>query len=537
MRIALVHPPPRSEFDRHWARFPALGIAYVASSLRAAGHEIRLLDGKLDYLTVDDIVASVRDNPPDLVGLTCMTVEYPRAVEIARRIKLRRADLPVVVGGAHVNAVGRQALVEGDAFDYACIGEGEYLACELAEALENGTDPAGIPGLVSRRGREIVTAPPRPPPENYDLLPFPAWDLFRPVKTLPLLTHRGCPFQCVFCGHNSGFKPRYRTPANVLDEVEAILARYGPERIRIEDETFGLHMGRTKAILEGIISRDLHRRVRFSAQTRVDRVDDEFMRLLKTANFEVLELGVESGNPDMLLSIQKGITLDQVEHAVALARQKGLRVWCKFILGHPHETHETVRDTMNFIAKINPDQLSVSIMTPFPGTPIHEMALRGEGGYRMLAGGWEDFDKYSSGVLELETISLGQLKRYQIACYLNLYVRNRRFAELVRLIVSHRAVGVEMLRSAAGRTAREVLSRAAGRRAISAAPVTAARAANPPGPRDHRPTPVLHPAFGSFRATPASRTARGDRARRAREDRELPISAQPAAGATQRSKD
>ena len=132
----------------------------------------------------------------------------------------------------------------------------------------------------------------------------------------------------------------------------------------------------------------------------------------------------------MLLETQKGITLDQVEHAVALARANGLRVWSKFILGHPHETRETVRDTMRFIAKTNPDKLSVSIMTPFPGTPIHEMALRGEGGYRLLSGGWEDFDKYSSGVLELETISLGQLKRYQIACYVNLYARNRRFAEL-----------------------------------------------------------------------------------------------------------
>jgi anaerobic magnesium-protoporphyrin IX monomethyl ester cyclase len=455
MRIALVHPPPRSEFDKHWARFPALGIAYIASSLRAAGHEIELLDGKLDNLTIEEIVSRVRDRPPDLVGITCMTVEYPRAVEIASRIKDDRAELPIMVGGAHVNAVGRQALEEGDGFDYACVGEGEHLACELAEALERSTDPSSIPGLVSRQGGELVTAPLRPPPDDYDLLPFPAWDLFRRVDTLPLITHRGCPFKCVFCSHNSGFKPRYRTPANVLDEVEQILDRYRPERIRIEDETFGLHMGRTKAILEEIISRGFHQGVRFSAQTRVDRVDEEFIRLLKTANFETLELGVETGNPDMLREIKKGITLEQVEHAVGLAKANGLRVWCKFILGHPHETQATIRDTINFIAKINPHQLSVSIMTPFPGTPIHEMAVRGEGGYRLLSGGWEDFDKYSSGVLELETVSLGRLKRYQIECYINLYVRNRRFRELGRLAVANRAVGWEMLSSAIGRTALE----------------------------------------------------------------------------------
>ena len=464
MRIALVQPPPRSEFDRHWARFPALGIAYVASSLRAAGHEIEMLDGKLAHLTVDDIVAKVRGGRPDLVGITCMTVEYPRAVEIARRIKHDRADVPVVVGGAHVNAVGRQALEEGEGFDYACVGEGEHLACELAEALERDVEPSAIPGLVSRCGDDLVAAGPRPPPDDYDALPFPAWDLFHPIDTLPLITHRGCPFKCVFCSHNSGFKPRYRTPANVLDEVEQVLERYGPTRIRVEDETFGLHMGRTKAILEGIILRGFHRRAQFSAQTRVDRVDDEFVRLLKTANFETLELGVESGNADVLLSSKKGITLEQVEHAVALAKSNGLRVWCKFILGHPNETHATIRDTIDFIAKINPHKLSVSIMTPFPGTPIHEMALRGEGGYRLLSGGWEDFDKYSSGVLELETVSLGQLKRYQIGCYANLYIRNRRFGELSRLVAANRAVGWEMLRSATGRTALEAIRRVGLRR-------------------------------------------------------------------------
>jgi hypothetical protein len=99
-------------------------------------------------------------------------------------------------------------------------------------------------------------------------------------------------------------------------------------------------------------------------------------------------------------------------------------------------------------------------MTPFPGTPIHEMALRGEGGYRLLSGGWEDFDKYSSGVLELEGLSLGRLKRYQLACYVNLYVRNRRFRELAQLVVSHRAVAWELLRSAVGRTALESVGRA-----------------------------------------------------------------------------
>jgi hypothetical protein len=114
------------------------------------------------------------------------------------------------------------------------------------------------------------------------------------------------------------------------------------------------------------------------------------------------------------------------------------------------------------------------------------MALRGEGGYRMLSGGWEDFDKYSSGVLELETVSLGQLKRYQIGCYINLYVRNRRFVELGRLAVSHRAVGWEMLRSAIGRTAVESRQRL-GHRANGHRPVAVTASPRPSPTQAERP--------------------------------------------------
>jgi anaerobic magnesium-protoporphyrin IX monomethyl ester cyclase len=458
VKIVLVHPPPRSEFDRHWARFPVLGLAYVAASLLRAGHEVVLLDGKLGGLTVGDIRRRVREERPDLVGITCMTVEFPVAVEIARAIKADAA-VPIVVGGAHINAVGKDALAECEAFDFACVGEGEHLIGELATALHEPRSFPAIPGLVFRRHGLVVANAARPYPRDYDELAFPAWHLFALGEQVPLLTHRGCPFQCNFCGHNSGFRPRYRSVGNVLAEIEELVERYRPEVIRFEDETFGLQVGRTKALLSGIIERGLHRKVRFSAQTRVDRIDSEFVGLLRAARFETLELGVESGNPRILAATRKGITLEQVEAAVALAREHHLLVWCKFILGHPHETADDIRDTLAFIARINPDRLSVAIMTPFPGTPIHDMVRRGEGGYRLLAHGWQDFDKYSAGALELETVSLGRLKFFQLWAYLNLYLRNRRFGELARMVWDHRAMAQEMAWSMVARNTRELVAR------------------------------------------------------------------------------
>ena len=466
MRVSLVHPPPASEFDKHWARFPVLGLAYLAASLRRGGHDVTLLDGKLAALTVEEICDHIVRDRPDLVAITCMTVEYPMAARIATQVKARYG-VPIVVGGAHVNAVTTQALAECEHFDYGCVGEGEYLINELIEGLE-GTRPLDeIGGLLHRRDGQPVFNGTRPYPKNYDDLPFPAWDLFKLGNQVPILTHRGCPFKCNFCGHNSGFIARFRTPANVIAEIGEIVERYRPEVIRFEDETFGLNMRRTKEILGGILERGYHRRTRFSAQTRVDRIDAEFIALMKEANFETLELGVESGNPIILKATQKSITLEQVEHAVALAKAARLKVWCKFILGHPHEDIDTVRDTVDFIAKINPDLLSVAVMTPFPGTPIHEMAVRGEGGYRLMQKGWGSYDKYSSGVLELDDLSLSQLKFYQMWCYANLYIKNGRLAELGKLVVSHRALAAEMAWGFVRQRSTEWKARLRGRPAVA----------------------------------------------------------------------
>jgi radical SAM superfamily enzyme YgiQ (UPF0313 family) len=377
-----------------------------------------------------------------------MTVEYPLAARIAAAVRARSA-VPIVMGGAHVNAVRESLLEECEAADFACIGEGEHLAVELAAAIASHGDLSKIPGLAWRRDGRVVRNPARVYHDDYDALPFPAWDLFETRTEIPLLTHRGCPFECNFCAHNSGFKPRYRSAENVLAEIEYVIDRFHPRNIRIEDETFGLNMPRTRKILEGVEQRGLARRVSFSAQTRVDRVDRDFIALLKRCNFAWLEIGVESGSPEILQRMGKGITLDQVARAIEFAKAEKLKIWTKFILGHPYETRENMMETARFIARVNPDRLSVAIMTPYPGTPIFDMAIRGEGNYRMLSDDWGAFDRFSNGALELEDVPLSQIKLMQLYCYLNLYFRNGRVIDFSVLAARHFVLVLAMLRGVA----------------------------------------------------------------------------------------
>ena len=447
MKIILINPPTTSEFEKHWAGFPILGLAYIASSIRKFGHEVILLDGKLDNLNSEQILETIIDCKPDLIGITCMTVEFPTIVKLSTMIK-KSINIPIIVGGAHINSIEEKAMEECEYIDFLSIGEGEYLIGELLNQLGGERDYSDIKGLVYRvNNKEFIKNLPRPYPKDYDLLPFPAWDLFNTGEQIPILTHRGCPFHCTFCSHNSGFKTRFRTPENVIAEIKNTIDNYNPKVIRFEDETFGLDIKRTTTIINGILDQGLHKKVSFSAQTRVDRISEEFIILMKKANFETLEMGVESGNEEILLKIKKQITLEQVRTAVALAKKHKLKVWTKFILGHPEETKETIRDTINFITELNPEQLSVAIMTPYPGTPIYELAAKGEGGYKLLVDDWSNYDKYSSGVLELKDVSITQLKIYQLLAYANLYLKNYRFMDAFHLVKNHFSMAVFMVMS------------------------------------------------------------------------------------------
>ena len=143
MKVALINPPPASTYDEHWARFPVLGVAYLAASLKAAGHDVLLLDGKLGRLSAAEIVERTLSYAPELVGITCMTVEFPMLATIATAIK-SRSGVPVIAGGAHINAVRSLALEECESIDFGCVGEGEYLITEIAERFEPEPIPAAL---------------------------------------------------------------------------------------------------------------------------------------------------------------------------------------------------------------------------------------------------------------------------------------------------------------------------------------------------------------------------------------------------------
>ena len=149
-------------------------------------------------------------------------------------------------------------------------------------------------------------------------------------------------------------------------------------------------------------------------------------------------MGVESGDNGILKAIGKGITVEQVKRAVRIIKKAGISLSTYFILGHPNETEQTLRKTVDLAAELNTNTIAVGLMVAYPGTRVFDMALRGEGGYRLLTQDWSEYDKYFARSLEIEGLPYKELVRWQRRTLISLYLRNFRFLDALRYVLQRR---------------------------------------------------------------------------------------------------
>jgi anaerobic magnesium-protoporphyrin IX monomethyl ester cyclase len=362
--VLLVYPyfdPPR---NRSIFRFPPLGPAYVAASLRAAGHEVTLLD--CTFLSREEALDRVRTAGVDVVGVYIMMTMRRDALELARA---SRGRCRLLIAGGPLPSCDPGAYTAD--FDVVVRGEGERTAVEVLDAFERGAIGA-LPTVIG------------PPPLSADLdnLPRPARDLLpnpdylahwrrRGARsTTSVVTTRGCPFHCEFCSNAVfGVSYRARSASSVLDEVQEALS-YGFERIHFADDVFTLDRRRLLEICAEIRRRGL--RFGWECLGRVDSVDDETAAAMKRAGCERIFFGIESGSDATLALMNKRITVEKARSAVEAARSADLRVGAFFILCYPGEDDEAVLTTLRFATRLPLDYLSFTMPYPLPHTALYE---------------------------------------------------------------------------------------------------------------------------------------------------------------------
>jgi anaerobic magnesium-protoporphyrin IX monomethyl ester cyclase len=274
------------------------------------------------------------------------------------------------------------------------IGEADDTIVEFAPLIKKKNKWRGVRGIAFRLDNEIINTGRRDFIVDVDRIPKPARHLL-PISRyralgypVSMITGRGCPHGCIFClGRKMvGSKVRRRNPGLVLDEMEQIIS-LGFDRINIADDLFASDTQRVKEICNGMKERNL--KLTWSAFARVDTVSQEMFDAMAAAGCDSISFGVESGSPEMLKRVRKGIKLEQAKNAVRMCKQAGMLAHASFMVGLPGETKDTLERTDAFARSLD-ILYGYHFLAPFPGTTLCEKV--GEYDLEILTRDWSKYD-------------------------------------------------------------------------------------------------------------------------------------------------
>ncbi len=453
-KVLLILPSFSSE--KHYGKLsnvaPSLlpvSLVYLAAWLEKHNYRVEIFDGQVQEMTERTLKEKLSQFKPQVVGITCMTPMAYEAHKTAEVVRNFDENLLIVMGGIHPSILPDETL-EDENVDIVVRGEGEFTFHEVISAYENDEGFDKIKGVSYRDGNSgrIIHTEERELLEELDILPFPALHLIPmddyhqipdAVFALPLramITSRGCPFKCIFCSARlmSGYKYRYRSPENVLGEMDILINKYNAKQIAMLDDNFVVNRERTVNICEGMIRRDFHKRTVWTCAARADQVEEELMRIMKKAGCKLISFGVETGTQRIMDLIQKDETLEQIQKAVELGKKAGLLIRGTLMLGLPTETVEESRKTIEFAKNIGLDFAKFSIATPYPGTVLYNLAKK-QG--LIDADDWSRFSSMA-GFSDYDPVYVpegrepGELKKLQKTATREFYLRPRQIFHLLK---------------------------------------------------------------------------------------------------------
>lgn len=404
MKILLINPNSRRKFgkgERVSSIIHPLGLAYLAGILKKEQFDVKILDAEALNLADEEIIGYIEKYKPNLVGLGAKTPGIYKVFRIAKKIKKKYPKIKIVLGGPHPTALPEES-IEKEVVDFVIVGEGEFTMLELVKELDGKRSFGKIKGLFFKKKGKIIKNPRRGPITNLDLLPFPAYELLplnkyvsgdsRHKKFVSILTSRGCPGKCLYCNKLVfGSYCSMRSAENLMEEIEFLVKKYGFEEFHIVDDLFTNNRQRVIDFCNLLIKKRIKIEWKCGNGVRVGTIDLELLRIMKKAGCYSISYGVESGNQEILNKMRKGQTLKQIENAVKLTKKAGIDCVCFFIFGNIGENKKTMRETIEFAKKLDPDFALFSVMVPYPGTPIRAI-IEKEG--RLFETNWENYDHF-----------------------------------------------------------------------------------------------------------------------------------------------
>ena len=368
-----------------------IGIDYIAGALHDAGHDVEVLD----LCFADDAEQALRDyfatQAPRAVGLSFRNTDdcfwpgqtsfIPRLKEIVLTVR-GLTDAPVVLGGVGFSLMAAQILAACGA-DHGMRGDGEIAWAQFVDALERGDDFDEVAGLVwrdSETGSFSLNPPartrPSPGGKRRAWVDNPRY--FREGGQMGVETKRGCDRACIYCADpvGKGAEPRLRDPQDVADEFENLVAA-GIDVFHLCDCEFNVPYDHAVGVCDALIARGLGSKMRWYTYMAVVDFDEQLARRMREAGCIGINFGADSASETMLAFYRKRHRKDDIESAVRLCKLHGIRVMLDLLIGGPGETEATVRESVEFMKRINPDCVGAALgVRVYPGTPFAQVVAQ-----------------------------------------------------------------------------------------------------------------------------------------------------------------
>ena len=301
-----------------------LGLAYLHSYLESLdrGYEVKteFLNNQPTEECLEIIKKDIEEFKPDVVGVSLITHSRVGSYRVIEMVQRDYPHIKIVIGGMHVSVMYKQ--LAGAYPGIVCaVGEGEVTLGELVDRWEKDLPIDDVAGIAFHDGEEVIVTPARELIQDLDTMPFPKHEIFlwKGRKVAGMLTSRGCPYKCNFCvlDATSRRKVRCRSAKNIVDEAEYIMTNYPTvETIWLHDDAFMIIKERTIEFCQEVIRRGL--KANFICSARFQPISKEVVMLMKQAGFVHVLFGLESGAPDVLKKMKKGITQKSARHGLKL---------------------------------------------------------------------------------------------------------------------------------------------------------------------------------------------------------------------------
>lgn len=351
------------------------GLAYLAGSLLQNHYQVTVLDFNNYKDNLDERLKKSLKKGFDVIGFSLKSLTIINSLPLVEKCKEWAPQSLIVAGGPGVTVERENFLKLYPPFDYALSGEGELSFPEFLEYLKGERKIGMVGGLVYKKGKRFLIN------ENdfifnLDQLPFPDYSVFDKLSfkqnNYPLVTSRGCPYNCLYCAVRlvSGRIFRSHSPERVVKELELAKVKYQIDRFEVYDDTFTQNIERAKSICLFLLKRKLGLSWMCENGIRADRIDKELIRLMKKAGCQEIWLGIESLDPEVFKLVNKGEKIESILSAVKLAKKVGMKVSGFFIIGLPGSTYKKDETTLKEAKTLGLDKTTWSLATPFPHTPL-----------------------------------------------------------------------------------------------------------------------------------------------------------------------